>query len=59
MYDCLNSPTPRGKEKHSGNKRKQLADMKVKARRAERKETNKPVVTRAYNGLYPPREDIG
>lgn len=41
MYDALNTKAPaKGKEKHHGNKRRVLADMKVKARRAERKRNN-------------------
>jgi hypothetical protein len=44
MYDSMNAKAPaKGKEKHHGNKRAQLADMKVKARRAERKGLNKKV----------------
>jgi len=44
MYNCLNVSPPdfdpahpgEGKEKHKGNSRKELARMKVKARRVER-----------------------
>lgn len=44
MYDSLNQRAPhRGAEKHHGNKRKALASMKVKARRAERKNLNDTV----------------
>lgn len=42
MYDCLNRRAPAAcKEKHHGNKRKALSLMKVKARRAERKQNNR------------------
>ena len=44
MYDSMNYKAPaKGKEKHHGNKRVQLANMKVKARRAERRELNNKV----------------
>lgn len=43
MYDAMNAPAPEGKEKHQGNKRHQLADLKRKARRAERKQLNRKV----------------
>ena len=37
MYDSMNFKAPaKGKEKHHGNKRRVLAEMKVKARRADR-----------------------
>lgn len=44
MYDAMNAGAPaKGKEKHHGNKRRQLADLKRKARRAERKQLNRGV----------------
>lgn len=44
MYDSMNFPAPaKGKEKHHGNKRRQLADLKRKARRAERLKLNRKV----------------
>ncbi|MEG3035712.1 MAG: hypothetical protein RR877_09545 [Aurantimicrobium sp.] len=42
MFDSMNSKSPAAcKEKHHGNKRRVLAEMKVKARRQERRENNK------------------
>lgn len=41
MYDSMNADAPKGKEKHHGNKRHQLADLKRKARRAERRQLNR------------------
>ena len=36
MYDAMNFKAPAGKEAHHGNKRKQLATLKKKARKADR-----------------------
>lgn len=37
VYDALDEKAPPGKLKHHGNKRKLVATLKVKARRADRR----------------------
>lgn len=37
MFEAMDQDPPPGKEKHHGNKRKQMARLKVQARRQERR----------------------
>lgn len=43
MFDAMNGEPPKGKVRRHGNKRRQLADLKRKARRAERLKLNRQV----------------